>query len=369
MSAISSYYNYAKLLSYNATINCVIGERGNGKTYGAKKKATKDAIKSAKFEERKIQTERRGKLVDGIQLVGETQDQFIYLRRYKEELQVARETFFADYEHEFPEYDFRTNGWEAQMSPIKYREVTKGRPWVTIGYFIALSVAQKFKSVAFPKVKTIIFDEFILERGATHYLPNEAIAFQNFYSTVDRYKDKTRVFMLANSVSITNPYFIEYKIKPDDADEKGFLKMRKGYLLVHFISDEAFRGEVYQTKFGQFIKETDYAEYAVENKFSDAHHGLVGSKTYKAKYQFTLETESGIFSIWFNMITGEYFCQEKRPKEETIYTIVPTKMSENKTLMTFADRPLAMLRTAYRHARMSFDEPSTRNAFIEIFKR
>ena len=33
----SIYYSYDKLLSYNALLNLVIGERGVGKTYGAKK--------------------------------------------------------------------------------------------------------------------------------------------------------------------------------------------------------------------------------------------------------------------------------------------------------------------------------------------
>src|SRR5437868_2634218 len=178
MSKITKYYDYAALFSRNGTYNICVGGRGLGKTYGAQKKAIRDAITSG--------------LKDGFDKC----DQFIYLRRYKEELQMSRDTFFAAVGEEFPAWDFKAEGFEAKISPAADRDIKK-RVWKTIGFFIPLSVAQKYKSVAFPRVKLIIFDEFIIEKGVTHYLPNEAIAFNNFFSTVDRYKDKTRVLFLA----------------------------------------------------------------------------------------------------------------------------------------------------------------------------
>lgn len=365
---ITSYYDYAKALSFNATMNQLVGGRGIGKTYGAKKKITRDAIKATRYEEREVSVTSRGKSKSETRTIGSCDNQFIYLRRYKEELAVAKATFFVDYEQEFPEHDFQVIGWEAQASHIRYREM-KHRPWVTIGYFIALSVAQKYKSVSFTNVKTIVYDEYILEKGLTNYLPNEAVVFNNFYSTVDRYKDKTRVLMLANSVAINNPYFIEYKIKPEDADVNGFIRLKGGYMLVQFIDDKQFESEVYQTGFGKFIKDTEYADYAVGNQFSDNHKGLIELKPSNAKYLLTLETSDKIISIWWESNKGKYYCQESRPKNEKLFTIVAERMSENKTLVTFSDKTLSMLRTAFRHDRMRFDDPSTRNAIVEIFKR
>lgn len=338
----SSYYSFAKLLSFNACYNFAVGGRGKGKTYGSKKKVIKDGIEKG--------------------------DQFIYLRRYKEELRLSRDTFFADIQDEFPNHDFRINGMHAQYSPISERE-TKKRQWETIGFFLALSVAQSVKSVSFAKVKTIIFDEFIIEKSATHYLPNEATIFNNFFSTVDRYKDKTRVFFLANSVAITNPYFIEYGIDPANANADGIIRKANGFLVCHIIPSGAFETEVYTTKFGQFIKGTEYAAYAVENEFFDNHDALIGNKTSKARYMFTLEGHYGTLSVWYDVFIGKYYVQAKRPREETIITLDENKMDENKTLMSFADKPLAMLRTAYRHANVIADKPATRNTLLEIFKR
>lgn len=362
-----SYYSFAKILSYNGTMNHCVGGRGIGKTYGAKKKVTRDAIKNTVFNETPVITMRRGIEYQEMVEEGVCLHQFIYVRRYKEELQMAQHTFFADYQHEFPDWDFRVQGWEAQMSHVKHAGERK-RKWITIGFFVPLSVAQKFKSVSFPNVKWIIFDEYILEKGATHYLPNEAVAFDNFYSTVDRYKDKTRVLFLANAVSITNPYFLARKIRPDDIDENGFIRLDDGYLVVHFIESEKFESEVYQTKFGKYIQGTAYADYAVGNQFLDNSHILLGSKGSKAYYILSIEDVNGKFSVWFDPDADKYFFLERGTKDEKIYTMSPHLMAENKTLMTKTNKSLAMLHNAFNNDRMRFDSDVSRNAFVEIFK-
>jgi len=85
-----SYYDFGPLLSRNAVINIAIGPRGDGKTYGAKKLAIRNAVKKG--------------------------EQFILLRRYKTEL-VTRTSFFDDISDamrvEFPGYMFRVNGQSA----------------------------------------------------------------------------------------------------------------------------------------------------------------------------------------------------------------------------------------------------------------
>lgn len=336
-----SYYSFAKISSFNATYNGVVGGRGLGKTYGRKVKAVKDAINKG--------------------------DMFIYLRRYKPELILSKETFFADFAHLFPKWEFRVVGYTAQMAPIETHGEKK-REWTNIGYFIALSTAQSFKSVAFPLVKTIIFDEFIIEKGLTRYLPDEAKIFNNFYSTVDRYKDKTKVWFLANSVAVNNPYFIEYKIEPKSADDNGFVLLFNGFMVFHFPDSKQFESEVYQTAFGKFIKGTEYADYAVGNEFSDDGENLIKLKSPKAKYLYSLETKAGTFGIWHDILTNEYYCATRRTGNEKMFTLIPERMSDDRTLLIRNDGMLRMLRTAFNHARVWFDRPATRNAFLEVFK-
>lgn len=334
------WYDFRKLWSYNGTFNMVSGGRGIGKTYGAKKKAIKDALKNG--------------------------NQFIYLRRYSKELTASKQTFFSDIAHEFPEYDFRVRGNEAVAAHVDTRDDDK-RPWIVIGYFVALSTAQSQKGVSFHNVTLIVFDEFIIERGNMIYLPNEADVFTNFYSTVDRYQDKTKVIMLSNSVSIMNPYFIAYDIKPDEESE--YIVRASGFIVAHFPDSENFKASIYQTAFGKFIQDTEYAQYAVENKFKDNASQLLALKDSHATYMFSLELKQMTVSVWYDVRTNEYYIQRKLPKQQVLFTLDAANMTEEKTLMLPNDKPLTSLRTAFRHARASFDDARTRNAFTEIFKR
>lgn len=339
-SADLEYYSFDRVFSYNAGYNFIVGARGLGKTYGAKQHVIRNAI-------------RKG-------------EQFIYLRRYKSEIKGAH-TFFADIQHEFPEWDLRVNGSFAEMAPVESRNEKK-RKWRTIGYFVALSNAQAQKSVAYPLVTTILFDEFIIEKGMLHYLPNEAKALNDFYLTVDRWKDKTRVLFLANSLTITNPYFLEYDIMPERDGNDQIIVKKNGFLVAHFPDSAAFSKGVFKTRFGQFIEESDYANYAVGNEFADNHDHMLGSKGPRATYHMTIEGAKGIYSVWVDWHQNNYFIQEKRPKQEVICTLLPSKMSEGKRLLLRSDKRLQYLRAAFSQGRIWFDTPRSRNAFIDIFK-
>ena len=336
------YYNFDKLASYQGTYNFLVGGRGLGKTYGSKERATKRFFK-------------RG-------------EQFIYLRRYKPELAAAMSTFFADYAHKFPDYDFRVMNRRAECSPVSARD-DKKREWQTMGYFIALSTAQGQKSVSFPKVTTIIYDEFIIEKGSVPYLQNEANAFNNFYVTVDRFQDKTTVFFLANSVSIKNPYFIAYKIRPDEEKEFVIPAQYKGFVVCHFPDADNYQSSVFNTAFGQFIAGTEYADFAVSNKFKDNNDNLIQLKGSRSRCQYIIETKDGKFSVWYDNMRGEYFVSARLPNNMMTFTMVPENVDVDKKLILFNDIPMQQLRTAFRTGKLLFDDPSTRNVFVEVFNR
>ena len=333
------FYNFSEVLSQNAVYNFIIGGRGLGKTYGAKKHVIKKFL-------------RHG-------------EQFIYLRRYKTEMG-AKSSFFADIMEEFPGEVFRVEGHLAQILD-KERSTDDDQKWLTMGYFIALSNAQSKKSIAYPDVTTIIFDEFIIEKGAIHYLPDESKVFNDFYSTVDRWKDKTRVLFLANALTIMNPYFLAFKIEPDG---RGLVKYFDGFVCVHYPDSEAFKAGVFKTRFGQFIQGTEYADYSVGNMFHDNHGNLIEVKTEEAKYFLTLETTSGIFSIWVDSyVDTTYYVQRKRPKEEGIFTTILKNVSDDVMFLPYSHKILANLRAAYSTGRVLFDSPQSREGFAGIWER
>ena len=250
--------------------------------------------------------------------------------------------------------------------------------WEVIGFFHALSIAQNMKSTPFPNVHTIIYDEFIIEKGNIQYLSNEVMKLINYYNTIDRYRDQVRVLMLANNVTINNPYFLEWKVIPTEKDE--FIKLFPDedtgfpFVVIHFADSENFKRGVYKTRFGKFIANSEYADYAVGNKAADNHDGLLKLKTAQAVYAYSLETDSGIFTVWIDWIAkGEkgpiYYIQEKRPREELLFTLNASRMAEGKTLLFKNDKLVSVLRTAFRNNKTRFDTQRARNVFIDIFKK
>ena len=194
------YYNLQRVLSFNSLINIIIGERGVGKSYTCKKHVINRFIKK--------------------------NEQFVYLRRYKTELKSSVPKFFDDIiaNNEFPEAKFKVK------NNLFYIDDN------IAGYALPLSTANILKSTSFAQVKTIIFDEFIIDKGCYHYLQNEVEQFLDIIETIARLRD-VRVFMLGNAISITNPYFTYFDLTlPYNSDIALF---KDGSILVNYIKNES----------------------------------------------------------------------------------------------------------------------------------
>lgn len=219
------WYCYDRIMSYNALFNFILSPRGNGKSYGGKEKVIKNYLKR--------------------------KEQFVYVRRYKDELKDI-DKFFDDIREKFDGVEFEVKGKKAFIN----NEVA--------GYFVALSTSQKLKSVPFPFVTTILFDEFIVDKGHITYLRNEVEVFLDLFETVARKRDNVRAIFLANNVSRVNPYFTYFKCIPKDNER--FTVAKDGEVVVEMFTDENFIEEKYKTKFGKLIRNTNYGNYAINNK-------------------------------------------------------------------------------------------------------
>ena len=222
-----SYYNFDRALSYNALLNFILTTRGLGKTYGAKKLVINRFLKK--------------------------KEKFIYLRRYKDELSTI-ETFFDDIskDEQFKNVEFKIRGKDFYINNEH------------CGKAMILSISQRYKSSPFPDYTTIIFDEFIINTTNIRYLKNEPWHFLEFFSTVARKRNNVRAILLANNISLINPYFQYFNCIPKSGNR--FTLAKDGEILVDICKDEEFNEEMYKTKFGKLIKGTTYGNYAIENE-------------------------------------------------------------------------------------------------------
>ena len=342
-----------KLLSYNALWHGVVGERGVGKTFWGIERGVSRYLKHG--------------------------EQFVYLRRTIEELKTVSATAFdaVVFKGKFPDHDFRVLTIDGQrlgqLAPQSTR-ADKKRPWETICYFMGLSAYQKYKSINYPRVHTMIYDEFIKERSnLTQYLTNEYAALTSLYQTVDRNDDRVKLFMFGNAVSIMNPVFTELGVVADEVGEYSTygkdIYTGKPFFVLHVTDSVSFRKHVGKSRFSQFIEGTEYGQFAQGNVFADNHDELLKSKTPKARYHYSLETSKGNFAVWYDSYEKLVFVDKKHTKMPKWFTLVVTEMSDTKKLITPNDPVLSSLRTAFRHGRAYFDRAATRNAFMEVFTK
>jgi Podovirus DNA encapsidation protein (Gp16). len=243
MVKMSMYYDYDKLLSRDFLIAFVISERGLGKTFGAKKAVLNRWLKSGGDEE------------------------FMYVRRYKTELDTSLSTFWNDIQANgyFEEHDLKV-----KKNKLLTTFTCDGK---VCGYAVPLSTSNILKSTAFPKVKYIIFDEYLLPQGGTYrYLKGEINLFLDLVETTFRLRDG-KILMLGNALNVyASPYFAYWDLDIPYGTE--FKSYKDGAILVHYARNEVYREKKKQTKFGKLIDGTDYGRYAIDNQDVSINHLL-----------------------------------------------------------------------------------------------
>lgn len=188
----SQYWNIEPIKAIPAQYRIIFGERSNGKTYGT----LKDSLKQCYLNNK----------------------QFAYLRRWPEDIKKSKMVNLFSSLAKNNEISNATNGeWNGisfglgQFNLIATdndgAKVTRDKP---IGYAFAITAMEHNKSLSFPDVTVIIFDEFI---SRTSYAPDEFTTFMNVLSTIIRDRDDVEIWMLGNTVSKDCPYFREMGLR------------------------------------------------------------------------------------------------------------------------------------------------------------
>lgn len=185
------FYHIDKIMKEypDALYYVVYGERSNGKTYSTMEYCAERYFKHG--------------------------EQFAYIRRWGEDIRRKNMSKLFD--------DISKDGHVERLSGGAYSGVAYGSgkfvPFgidkdtmeqqyaiAPMGFAFDLNSVEHFKSVPFPKVTTIVFDEFISRRG---YLPGEFVFFMNAVSTIIRSRNNVKIIMLGNTVNKYCPYFKE----------------------------------------------------------------------------------------------------------------------------------------------------------------
>lgn len=188
--ATQKYYSLTNILKKNAVYNVIIGERSNGKTYSVLKYALKQRIEHG--------------------------GQVAIVRRWKEDITGRRAADIWKALLANDEVSKLSNGqwtgvtyWAGKFYLCNYDN--EGKPIYntdsdTLGYCFSLSDTEHNKSISYPYITTILFDEFMTKHV---YLQDEFVLFMNTVSTIVRQRTNVKIFMLGNTVNKYCPYFQE----------------------------------------------------------------------------------------------------------------------------------------------------------------
>lgn len=308
------FWSARQTLTHNRLINVIVGNRGGGKTYGAKQWAIDNFIKN--------------------------KEQFGYIRRYKDDLREPMLQFFKDIEMKYPDYEFKA---DSKYFFIRLKPADPNTKWTQediAGYGFVLSTASNKKSISYPKITTLIFDEFLLDTGNVTYIPDEPIKLLNIYETIARPgTDHPRVvlFMLANALSITNPYFLFWGLRmPDKQDRNGkyIWKHPTRPILVEDVRNEKFIDAKKNTEFGALVSGTRYADYSIDNKFLLDDDTFVEKKSGKARYYFTFIYKDNKYGVWVDFNEGKmWVSKDIDPSYVTVYTLTLKDHQPNTMLL------------------------------------
>lgn len=150
----------------------------------------------------------------------ENNEQFAYIRRYKEDCkQYMIHEYFSDiicdskgvhHLEKWSKGEYNDIVVDKQSIYLAHTDddgkVTKGQK---LGRMFGLSWATHYKSLSFPEITTAVYEEFCTD--GSYLSENEPNMFMGLISTI--FRDKTaRVYMVGNTVSRINPYISEWQL-------------------------------------------------------------------------------------------------------------------------------------------------------------
>lgn len=307
----SQFFEWGPVLSRQAPITMVVGARGLGKTYGLRKACIEQFLKKGVC--------------------------FVEVSRFKSEQKQVQRGYFDRVGSEFPGVEFEVRGSEGFAWRGKTSEKGK-KVWERVCYFVSLTELQTTKKRTFDRVKNILFDEAVIDRGDRYhrYLPNEWELLAGLIDSCSRERADSSVhpqlFLLGNAVDLSNPFF--QKIGLMEEPSTGFhWYLKKLFLLVVPEAVEYSRAKEQETLAGRMLAGTAAGEAANWNRFSSEFEGVIAKKPSTARFEVGLLWKDQKFGLWFDDREGRYYINERIPPQGKVLALSIGQVAVNTPLV------------------------------------
>lgn len=333
--------NFQPFLQKNKLHNLIVTERGLGKTFRLKRKAIDDFLKNG--------------------------TKFIYLRRRKPELKLIRQ-FFDDIKFLYPDHKLEVKGWTFYIDGKE------------CGQALLLNRYQDYKSAPFPDYNLIIFDEFIREKvESVGYLDDEVSAFLSICDSVFRDRHDVHTYLLANSISIVNPYFVEFQINVDPKTkyQKSFIKEINDFVLCYvqhkdFNDIEEEINDPNRSEFRRFVDLTNYGKMANNNEFSADDKTFLAKRSKDSTFKFQIKINGKVYGLWNDKRLQLLYVSEKTdPTTKLSYCFDPKDKKENDILIRRFNESYHTMKLVqkFKKNQLRFEEQHIKSEMLGNFAR
>lgn len=295
--------------------------------------------------------------------------QFAYLRRYDNELKKIFECDPSDpNKKDFFENDLKEKYKDVKLQAKNRKFYYNGEQF---GVAMRFTEAQDLKSSNYENIKTIIIDEYPIEKNRRYYLPNEGMILMGIFDSIIRNRNDVKIIILGNAVEgieycplfsffgLTLPYNNDIKVFHDRT------------ILVQYMNNEEFRKEREDTLIGKLAKGTPYEKYAIHNTILDKNRNFIEKKKGSAKFSFAFIFEGETYGVWFDFNEGlAYVSNDYLKDTEYIFACTLNDHSPNTMLLSRAKKYMCW-RTfldAVKSGNIRYENFKIKNACTNLYK-
>lgn len=261
-------------------------------------------------------------------------DKFCLVYRNIGELSSVADKFFKDIRSLFfNDYYMESKMREKGLFYELY--LCKGEKKSECGYAVALNSADKIKKCShlLSDTTSMLFDEFQSETNS--YISNEVTKFISLHTSIARGGGEqvryVPVYMLSNSVTLLNPYYVAMGISARLNSNAKFLK-GDGFVVEQGFNESASIAQK-QSAFNRAFSGSDYVAYSSENIYLNDNYSFIEKMSGNSKYICTLKYGRKMYAVREYSESGIIYCDDRPDKTHGLRIALSTDDMEINYIM------------------------------------
>lgn len=239
---------------------------------------------------------------------------------------------------------------------------------ISCGYAISLNSADQLKKYShlFSTVEHLLFDEFQSE--SNHYCTDEIRKFLSVHKSIARGQGEqvryVPVYMLANPVSIINPYYVELGISERLRDDTKILRGH-GFVLEQGYVDSAAQAQK-ESGISKAFARNSYVAYSTQAVYLNDNKAFIEKPVGQSRYLATLRYKGTDFGVREFPEAGVIYCDDRADSSFKNKITVTTEDHEiNYVMLKRNDLFLSSLRYYFERGCFRFKDLRCKEAILK----